>query len=230
MITKIVSILALTAVWFLVGQPPYECVAKSQSQQKNVADIPITKIALMPFLMGRLESPNETIAKPLSKPLSQLSIDYRGCPEGSDLIMNRIVIEALKSRFQGRLIASGDAIDVYGGIVADQTLDTPRKRAVRLGEVLRTDVIVVGTVWRFRERGVLSDVPDSPSSIGFGLYIVDVKTGARLWRDTFDGTQKSLTQDVIGGLKQLGMGLRWLSAEELARYGVKSMLRRLPLK
>jgi hypothetical protein len=32
-----------------------------------------------------------------------------------------------------------------------------------------------------------------------------------------------------GGLKQLGMGVHWLSAEELARYGVKSVLKTLTL-
>jgi hypothetical protein len=50
-----------------------------------------------------------------------------------------------------------------------------------------------------------------------------------LWRGNFDGTQKALTEDILGGLKGVGMGLRWLSAEELAGYGVKSVLRKLPL-
>lgn len=72
-------------------------------------------------------------------------------------------------------------------------------------------------------------MPDSPASVGFALYLVDVETGVRLWRGAFEGTQKALSDDLIGGLKQLGMVLRWLSAEELARYGVKSVLKKLPL-
>lgn len=230
MTKRIVSILTFIAVWLVLGLSPDECDAKPQVQQGNSANISIVKLALMPFLVGQIESPNAPIAKPLSKPLPQLTIGSNRFSEGSDLIMNRIVSDALRLRFQDRLLPSGHVADIYGKIAVDESLDTPRKRAVRLGETLATDVIVVGTVWRFRERGALSDVPDSPASVAFALYLVDVKTGARLWRDTFDGTQKALTQDVIGGLKQLGMGLRWLSAEELARYGVKSMLRRLPLK
>jgi hypothetical protein len=84
-------------------------------------------------------------------------------------------------------------------------------------------------VWRFREKGALTEMPDSPASVGFALYLVDVNTGVRLWRGSFDGTQKALTEDVLGGLKQLGMGVHWLSAEELARYGVKSVLKTLTL-
>jgi hypothetical protein len=120
--------------------------------------------------------------------------------------------------------------ETYRGVFADAALDTPRKRAVGLGEALGADVVMVGTVWRFREKGALTDVPDSPASVGFALYLIDVKTGARLWRGNFDGTQKALTEDILGGLKGVGMGLRWLSAEELAGYGVKSVLRKLPLK
>ena len=84
-------------------------------------------------------------------------------------------------------------------------------------------------VWRFREKGALTEMPDSPASVGFALYLVDVDTGVRLWRGSFDGTQKALTEDVLGGLKQVGMGVHWLSAEELARYGVKSVLKTLTL-
>jgi hypothetical protein len=71
----------------------------------------------------------------------------------------------------------------------DPMLDTPRKQAVRLGETLDADIVVVGTIWRFRQKGALEDVPDSPASVGFALYLVDVKSGMRLWRGSFDGSQ-----------------------------------------
>lgn len=119
--------------------------------------------------------------------------------------------------------------DAYRTLLTDKTLDTPRKRAVRLGEALDADVVMVGTVWRYREKGASTDMPDSPASVGFALYLVDVNTGARMWRGAFDGTQKRLTEDVLGSLKQIGMGLHWLTAEELANYGVKSVMQKLPL-
>ena len=90
--------------------------------------------------------------------------------------------------------------------------------------------MLVGTVWRFREKGTDIEIPDSPASVAFAVYLVDVVSGKRLWRDAFDGTQKTLSEDVLGGLRQIKMGLRWLSANELARYGVKNVFMKFPLR
>ncbi|MDY6912673.1 MAG: nucleoid-structuring protein H-NS, partial [Chloroflexota bacterium] len=61
------------------------------------------------------------------------------------------------------------------------------------------------------------------------IYLVEVATGKRLWRGKFDETQKTLSKDVIRGFKQLKMGARWLTADELARYGVKKVLKDFPI-
>jgi hypothetical protein len=133
-------------------------------------------------------------------------------PEGRPLF-------AAFSPLAGTALAEADLT-----LVRNQTMDTPRKRAVRLGEALDAQAVMVGTVWKYRERGALVDMPEGSASVGYALYLVDAKTGIRFWRGTFDGTQKALTQDVLGGLKHLEIRLRWLSAEELARYGVKPLL------
>ena len=201
--------------------------AHSASIDSARVDLSVSKKALMPFLVGKLESPDALSAKPLSKPLDQMVVDYRGLPDGSDVIMNRLVSQALAKRYPDSMIAFDTVTETYEKIMHDPTLDTPRKLAVRLGEKVDADIILVGTIWRFRQKGTLEGVPDSPSSVGFALYLVDVKNGMRLWRGSFDGTQKALTEDVLGGVKQIGMGLRWLTAEELAQHGIKSLLLKL---
>jgi uncharacterized membrane protein len=40
--------------------------------------------------------------------------------------------------------------EAYRPLVTNQTLDTPRKRTVHLGEVLDAQVVMVGTVWKYR--------------------------------------------------------------------------------
>jgi hypothetical protein len=69
-------------------------------------------------------------------------------------------------------------------------------------------------------------MPDAPSSVAFEIYLVEAATGKRLWREKFDETQKTLSEDVIRGFKQLKMGARWLTADELARYGVREILKK----
>ncbi|KPJ79145.1 MAG: hypothetical protein AMJ54_00340 [Deltaproteobacteria bacterium SG8_13] len=230
MIKSIRSIFGYSAALVVIFLHPAGCGAQSQASPRSLPNVTVEKIAMMPFLMGQLESPNAPIEKPLSKPLTQLMIDDPRLPVGADRMMNRFTNEMLKQRFQDRLVPSDHVADAYQSLVTDQTLDTPRKRAVRLGETLEAGHVMVGTLWRYREKGALADVPDSPASVGFALYLVDVNTGVRLWHGSFDGTQKALTEDVLGSLKQLNMGLSWLSADELARYGVKSVLQKLPLR
>jgi hypothetical protein len=226
---SIIGMIAFSAVWLVLAPYPGRCVAQTQETQGSLSDLAVSRIALMPFLMGQLESPNAPIAKPLSKSFTQLEINNRKLPQAADQAMTRVVNAALKLRVEERLVPPDQVADAYRTLLTDPSLDTPRKRAVKLGEVLDVTVVMVGTVWQYRARGALADMPDSPAAVGFALYMIDVKTGARFWRGAFEGTQKTLSDDLIGGLKQLDMGLRWLSVEELARYGIKSVLKKLPL-
>ena len=187
------------------------------------------RIAVMPFLVGKLESPEEPVEKPLSQPLKQLNIDAANLAEGADRIMTRLVNDVLQIRFEDQMVSMEEASAVYADVIRDQTLDTPRKRAKKFGENLHADFVVVGTIWRFREKGIVKQMPDSPASVAFSVYLMEVAGGKRLWRNAFDGTQKILSEDILGGLKQIKMGLRWLSVNELARYGVKSVFRKFPL-
>ena len=40
--------------------------------------------------------------------------------------------------------------EAYRTLTTDPALDTPRKRAVHLGEVLLVQAVMVGTVWKYR--------------------------------------------------------------------------------
>jgi hypothetical protein len=205
--------------------------ANSASIQSAKVDLYASRIALMPFITGKLESPDAPSSKPLSRPLDQIVFDETGPHGGADAIMNRLVSQALKRRYPENTIPFDRVAAAYREILDNPMLDTTRKQAVRLGEILPADIVMVGTLWRFRQKGALDEgdqgMPDRPASVGFALYLVDVKSGVRLWRGFFDGTQKTLTEDVLGGAKQIDMGLRWLTAEELARYGVKSLMNKL---
>lgn len=226
---SIAVLLAFSAVLLMPALHSGKCTAQTQSTQIGLSNVIVEKIVLMPFMTGKLESSDQPIAKPLSKPFPLPRVENENLSQGADLVLTRIVNDDLKKRFQERLVPQAQVEDTCRAVCGDAALDTPRKRAVRLGEALEANLVMVGTVWRYREKGALAEIPDSPASVGFALYLVDVNTGVRLWRGSFDGTQKALTQDVLGGLKQLGMGVHWLSAEELARYGVKSVLKTLKL-
>jgi hypothetical protein len=226
-------LLLLWAVSILLLGNPINGSADTDHKSFEKADLStrqFKRIAVMPFLVGKLESPENPVEKPLSQPLGQLHINAANLAEGADRIMTRLVNDVLQIRFSEQMVSMEEAAAVYTEAIRDLTLDTPRKLAKKFGENLQADLVVVGTIWRFREKGAVKENPYSPASVAFSVYLIEVAGGKRLWRNAFDGTQKALSEDVLGGLKQIKMGLRWLSVNELARYGVKNVFRKFPLR
>ena len=205
-------------------------LATTDETQTDVSSAQFRQIALMPFLKGKFESPNGQVDKPLSQPLSQIVFDRGNLRDDADQVLTRLVADSLKTRFKEKLIPTEQAQPVFDEISKRDTFDTPRKLAKAFGEKLQAELVVVGSVWRYRDRGAIKDMPDSPASVAFQIYLVEVATGKRLWKEKFDGTQKMLSEDVIRGLKQMKMGARWLTADELARYGVREVLRKFPIR
>jgi len=231
MLKKILLLIGMGLILFS-GSPSNGSseIDHTSSENADLSALQFKRIAVMPFLAGKLESPEEPVEKPLSQPLKQLKIDSASLADGADQIMTRLVNDMLRIRFTDQMVSMEEAAAVYADVIRDQTLDTPRKRAKKFGENLHADLVVVGTIWRFREKGTFQEMPESPASVAFSVYLMEVVSGKRLWRNAFDGTQKTLSEDVLGGLKQIKMGLRWLSVNELARYGVKSVFREFPLR
>jgi hypothetical protein len=226
-------LLLLWAALILLSGNPINSRAETDHTSPEKADLStlqFKRIAVMPFLVGKLESPEKPVEKPLSQPLKELNIDAANLAGGAEQIMTRLVNDVLQIRFEDQMVSMKEAAAVYADVIRDQTLDTPRKQAKKFGENLQADLVVVGTIWRFREKGTVKEIPDSPASVAFAAYLIEVASGKRLWRNAFDGTQKTLSEDVLGGLKQIKMGLRWLSVNELARYGVKNVFLKFPLR
>jgi hypothetical protein len=229
---KKILLLLWAVLILLLGNPINGSADTDHTSFKNadLSTLQFKRIAVMPFLVGKLESPEEPVEKPLSQPLGQLHMNTDNLAEGADQIMTRLVNDALQIRFADQIVSMEQAAAGYAEAIRDQTLDTPRKLAKKFGENLQADLVVVGAIWRFREKGTIKEIPDSPASVAFSVYLMEVAGGKRLWRNAFDGTQKTLSEDVLGGLKQIKMGLRWLSVNELAHYGVKNVFRKFPLR
>jgi hypothetical protein len=225
-------LLLLCALLILLPDNPIKGSADNDRTPLVTADLStleFKRIAVMPFIIGKLESPDNPIEKPLSRPLEELNIDAANLAEGADRVMTRLVNDVMKIRFADQAVSMEKAAAVYADVIRDQTLDTPRKQAKKFGENLQADLVVVGTIWRFREKETVKEIPDSSASVAFAVYLIEVAGGKRLWRNVFDGTQKNLSEDVLSGLKQIKMGVRWLSVNELARYGVKRVFKTFPL-
>ena len=102
--------------------------------------------------------------------------------------------------------------------------DTPQSLAVALGRTLKADHVMVGIVWRYKERVGTAEASASPASVAFTLYLLNVQKGIPVWEATFDKTQQALSDNLLNAKEFFTMGARWLTADELARYGIEKVL------
>ena len=103
---------------------------------------------------------------------TKLLRDAASLAEGADQIMTRLVNDVLQIRFADKMVSKQEAAAVYADVIRDQALNTPRKMAKKFGENLHADLVVVGTIWRFQEKGTFNEMPESPASIAFSVYLV----------------------------------------------------------
>jgi hypothetical protein len=225
----IIRILLSLFVWTSLGMGAMSGAYGDTSTADNKTASPgLNRIALMPFFLGRVGSLDSSVVGPQRQPFSLLQVNLENINDGADATMNRIIFDELLIRVPKRMVSMEVSGDTYQTITQDPSFDTLRKRAVKLGQETAVSRVVVGALWRFREKQRDTTMAITPASVAFSLYLIEIPSGKRIWEGGFEGTQKVLSKDIIGGLKQIKMGVRWLQAHELARYGVKQALRKFP--
>jgi TolB-like protein len=104
---------------------------------------------------------------------------------------------------------------------------SPEARARRLGQLVYADAVLSGRVLRFREREGEALGVKNPASVAFVLELWDAKRGDSVWSARFDETQKPLSENLFALGQVTTRGVKWLTAEELAREGVKKAVTEL---
>jgi hypothetical protein len=183
------------------------------------------KIAVMPFLRGRFGTDLSAV---LNCPLCQLSFDEESLTLGCDKTLTLYVQEALERRHEEMIVPLPRGTSAYSQIPVDDKKDTPLSMAQKLGKKLEADYVLAGTVWRYLDRKGGPAAVETPASVGFALYLIEVSTGILLWNDSFSETQRSLSENILGAKDFFEMGAKWLTADELALYGVKELIKKSP--
>ncbi len=136
-------------------------------------------------------------------------------------LVSRFVSEAL-ARSGVPVIPAGDLDLAFQG--AGQV--TPRLDGVAAAEVAArkfgATAVLTGQVTRYRERPGQALGTSRPASVGFELRLYTAPAGEKLWTARFDETQQPLSENVLHTRRYPGRGTRWLTAAELARWGVQA--------
>ncbi|MFC1838502.1 hypothetical protein ACFL1N_02900 [Thermodesulfobacteriota bacterium] len=210
----------IVAMVLVSGYLPETCKA----QTSNVESLDnIKKIGVLPFLKGRYG--NEVRAT-LDANISNFNYKPEVISEEADRILTGIVHEEIKGKGVSDVVPLLEAVIAYDSISKEG--ETIRSLAKKVGETLKVDTMVVGYIWRYKRRVGSSVSASSPASVGFCVCLVDVSTGNVLWKGSYEETQRSLSENILNIKAFFKKGAKWLTAEDLARYGVKDIFKKYP--
>jgi len=142
----------------------------------------------------------------------------------------------LFSRVEGdrrfNLVPEKKCIGFLNAVIQSDVKASQLKLIRSFGEELGAEAVLYGKLFRFDERVGSRYSVEKPASVAYTLHLIRVSDGAILWRSAFDETQKTLSENIlnVGFYKKVGM--QWLTAGELADYGlerdIEDLKRRLP--
>ncbi len=177
-------------------------------------DVPITKVAIVPF------TASGTLAR--SGPTNST--------ESADTIrrlVTRYVSEALSAKGV-RVIPADDfqaALDRSN--IQGTTLERRAVANVAAFE-FGAQGVVFGDVTRYRDRAGSAAGATEAAGVGFQVQLFHAPAARRLWSAVFDETQRPLNENLLNAPRYPGGGTRWLTADELARWGARELARSMP--
>jgi len=93
--------------------------------------------------------------------------------------------------------------------------------ARRAAEGFGASSVLLGRLHRYREREGGEYGAVHPAAVGFELSIHAAPDGEKLWSARFDHTQQAFSAAPFQAWQYPGGGMRWLTAQELARWGAE---------
>ncbi len=96
------------------------------------------------------------------------------------------------------------------------------------GKRLGADGVLVGYVYRYRELVGGPMAASKPASVAFDLCLLRVSDQSVVWKNSFDQTQRPLTENILKVGQYLEHGMRWFTVKQFAQIGMKQVMRSFP--
>ena len=202
------------------------CSATNQSRVLNreTAWVP-KKLAVLPYQ----KVPHDpTTGNAVSCPLTGSAFTSGQIIPGAESTLNQALNAQLGKVSKVPFVPYTQAGLVLSRVSGRDLEDTLRQEIAATGKALGADAVLVGFVYRFRQRVGDAYGVDTPASVAFDLLVVRARDGSVIWKNSFDETQKSLSQDLLNLGQYMKHGLRWYTAEELGQIGMSRLMKSFP--
>jgi hypothetical protein len=188
-------------------------------------DTTFKRIAVLPF---ETLSPEEAAKKAVTASLPASMIEGQNEPGTPERIIQDFFWEALAAYRKFDLVSPDRAGGIYQQVLTTSFKITMPEAIQKVGAELSADGVVVGYVYRFRERQGYDYAVEKPASVSFEINLYRCRDGALVWKGIFDKTQTSLMEDMLTASYFIKDRGRWITAGALAKQGVEDTLKRFP--
>nr|MBF0222930.1 hypothetical protein [Desulfobulbaceae bacterium] len=190
-------------------------------------------MALLPFTKGDfIEKLGAQNISPLSCPIDQVCIDLS---EGDETLffmekLDKRLQDIFKNRLDSNLFPVDETAKQNQLLPVNRAKDTLLSHALALADQLKVDYVLVPLLWSYSERIGNQFSAEKPASVALTLYLVSAKEKKRVWAESIDKTQQSLTDNLLNAKELIKLGGKWATAAELAEAGMLTILNDFPLK
>jgi hypothetical protein len=204
----------------------------------DLARYQIRTIALVPFTILATPQVRDVVDQAFSMPSGARRSDMAiAVPPNTDQLVRETVTvpmtagdtvtQLLWSRLRTRqgvtVLAPSEAAKV---LASQSTTQSPAGQlpAVEVAKQLKVDASLIGQVLMYQERVGGRFGASPPATVGFEAKVI-AADGQVLWVGNYYERQRPMLEDVMGFIQRHGM---FVTAEELATYGVEHLLLEFP--
>ncbi|MCA9472594.1 MAG: hypothetical protein MRJ96_02355 [Nitrospirales bacterium] len=139
--------------------------------------------------------------------------------------VTRMVYEALEHRPGLQLVSAQEVENAFIILTAVEEALSWNERVGRVGIQLDVDAVLIGLIRTYRER-VGSKLGATPAAVGIEVHLVDVAAKRIYWTGEYYEEQRPMNEDFMGFVERGGA---FVTAKELAKYGIQKMMKQFPV-
>jgi len=198
------------------------CATVCSSEQSAAQTVRISRLAVMPLAEGRPSPANaQGLSLPDCKETDLAAETLQAAAPQAAAVVTGCLQQALDKQLPGLVVPQNETAGAEELLAYMKKTATIKDHALKLGAQVQASHIMAGAVWRYRERKGTAYGADLPASVAFSVYLLDVASGEILWNASFDKTQQSLSENLLDAAGFFKHGAKWLTAEELTRWGAE---------
>jgi len=203
------------------------CSSAPKSASAVLPDsVTLKTLAVMPYIdMYSIYGRNVSFNCPLCGRSEMIDV----VSEDADVFLTEALYEQLKKRGGYELIPPGQAEGVQSTLLLDPAAKTSDLDVLlTVGRKLKADAVLLGRVYRFREREGEAYSVQTPAAVTFDLLLIEVDNGRLLWEGHYSESQQPLSENLYNFGTFLKRKGKWVTARELATGGLEQILVSFP--